>query len=236
MPLLKLDKVHVNYGDLRILRNVSIEIDEGDIVAVIGANGAGKTTLLRAISGLLRPGNGEIIFDHIQLSGLSTSEIVNLGIVQCPEGRKVFPPLTVQENLELGAYSKRAKGKRKETLEWIYGFLPILKERKEQLAATLSGGEQQLLALARGLMALPRLFMLDEPSFGLAPIITKEIFRIIREINQNGVAILLIEQNVFHALDLARRAYVMENGTIAAEGRAEELLENEAIKQAYLGL
>lgn len=236
MWLLKVDRIHVNYGDLRVLRDVSINMTEGEIVTVVGANGAGKTTLVKTISGILRSKSGEIIFDGSKLSGLSTNRIVDLGVIQCLEGRKIFPPLTVQENLELGSYSKRVREKREETLEWIYSFFPILIERRKQLAGTLSGGEQQILALARGLMALPRLFMLDEPSLGLAPLFVKEIFRIIGEINQNGVTVLLIEQDVIRALTLAKRGYVLESGIIAMEDESHALLQNKEIKQAYLGL
>jgi branched-chain amino acid transport system ATP-binding protein len=236
MSLLRLDSISVNYGDLRALRNVSIDINEGEIVAVIGSNGAGKTTMVNTISGLLRPQTGKIIFEAINLDGLSTSQIVSTGLVQCPEGRKIFPTLTVQENLELGAYSKRARKKRSETLHWVYNFSPILAERREQIAATLSGGEQQILAITRGLMALPKLFMLDEPSLGLAPLFIKEIFTIIQEINQNGVAILLIEQDVTRALAIAKRGYVLENGVIIMEGKSDVLLHDKNIKQAYLGL
>jgi branched-chain amino acid transport system ATP-binding protein len=236
MSLLRLDEVQVSYGDLPVLREVSLEIKEGEIVAVVGANGAGKTTLVKTISGLIRPESGEVLFDGNNLQGLSTSEIVNLGLVQCPEGRKIFPPMTVQENLELGAYVRRAKEKKKKTLEWVYNFFPILKERKKQLAGTLSGGEQQMLALARGLMSLPRLFMLDEPSLGLAPMIIREIFEAVEEINHSGVTLLLIEQDVIQSLKVARRGYVLENGRVTMEGTSQELLQNENIRQAYLGL
>ena len=236
MSLLKLENVHVSYGDVRALQGVTMEIKEGEIVALVGANGAGKTTLVRTVSGLMEARDGDILFGEINLNGLSTSEIVDLGIIQCPEGRKIFPPLTVQENLELGAYSKRARAKQKETLAWIYEFLPVLKNRSKQLAGTLSGGEQQMLALARGLMALPALFMLDEPSLGLAPIIVKEVFEVTEKINKNGVTILLIEQDVLRALNLASRGYVLENGRVVLEGKGSRLLESEEIKKAYLGL
>lgn len=236
MSLLRLDGVQVSYGDLRVLREVSLEIKEGEIVAIVGANGAGKTTLVKTISGLVRPESGRILFDGNNLQGLSTSEIVNLGLVQCPEGRKIFPPLTVQENLELGAYVRRAKEKKKKTLEWVYNFFPILRDRRKQLAGTLSGGEQQMLALARGLMSLPRLFMLDEPSLGLAPIVIKEIFKAVEEINQGGVTLLLIEQDVIQSLQVAQRGYVLENGRVTMEGTSQELLQNKNIRQAYLGL
>lgn len=236
MPILKMEGIQASYGDLVVLREVSLHLEEGEIVAVVGANGAGKTTLVRTISGLLRAEKGQILFEGASLNELTTSEIVNRGVILCPEGRKIFPTLTVRENLELGAYASRARGRLKETLPWIYSFLPILQERKEQLASTLSGGEQQILALARGLMGRPRLFMLDEPSLGLAPLFIKEVFRIVQEMNRNGVTILLIEQDLIHALAVAGRGYVLENGRITMEDQSQALLQNENVKQAYLGL
>lgn len=236
MPLLEAQGIQASYGDLIVLREVSLHLEEGEIVAVVGANGAGKSTLVRTIAGLMRPEKGQIFLDKVKLHRLSTREIVNRGVILCPEGRKIFPDLKVQENLELGAYSSRARGSLKETLKWIYGFSPLLEERKEQLASTLSGGEQQILALARGLMGRPRLFMLDEPSLGLAPLFIKEIFKIVQEINRNGVSILLIEQDLIHALAVAGRGYVLENGRIVLEDQSQALLQNEKVRQAYLGL
>jgi branched-chain amino acid transport system ATP-binding protein len=236
MSILKTEGIQASYGDLVVLREVSLHLEEGEIVAVVGSNGAGKTSLVRTISGLLRAEKGQILFEEARLNELTPSAIVNRGVILCPEGRKIFSTLTVRENLELGAYAPRARGRLKETLSWIYSFLPILQERKEQLASTLSGGEQQMLALARGLMGRPRLFMLDEPSLGLAPLFIKEIFKIVQEINRNGVTILLIEQDLIHALAVARRGYVLENGRITMEDQSQALLKNENVKQAYLGL
>ena len=236
MPILETEGIQASYGDLVVLREVSLHLEEGEIVAVVGSNGAGKTSLVRTISGLLRAEKGQILFEGTRLNELAPSAIVNRGVILCPEGRKIFSTLTVRENLELGAYAPRARGRLKETLSWIYSFLPILQERKEQLASTLSGGEQQMLALARGLMGRPRLFMLDEPSLGLAPLFIKEIFNIVQEINRNGVTILLIEQDLIHALAVARRGYVLENGRITMEDQSQALLKNENVKQAYLGL
>jgi len=236
MPILKTEGIQASYGDLVVLREVSLHLEEGEIVAVVGSNGAGKTSLVRTISGLLRAEKGQVLFEGTRLNEMTPSAIVNRGVILCPEGRKIFSTLTVRENLELGAYAPRARGRLKETLTWIYSFLPILQERKEQLASTLSGGEQQILALARGLMGRPRLFMLDEPSLGLAPLFIKEIFNIVQEINRNGVTILLIEQDLIHALAVARRGYVLENGRITMEDQSQALLKNENVRQAYLGL
>ena len=213
-----------------------MELQKGEIVALVGGNGAGKTTLVKTISGLMQPLSGDILFEETNICGMSTGEIVNHGIIQCPEGRKIFSPLTVEENLHLGAYSRRVRAKRRETLSWIYQFLPILENRRNQLAGTLSGGEQQMLALARGLMGQPVLFILDEPSLGLAPLFVKELFEIIGQINRQGVTIFLIEQDVLRALDLASRGYVLENGRVVLEGKTQKLLESEEIKKAYLGL
>jgi branched-chain amino acid transport system ATP-binding protein len=231
-----MEGLQASYGDLVVLREVSLHLEEGEIVAVVGSNGAGKTSLVRTISGLLRAEKGQILFEGTRLNELTPSAIVNRGLILCPEGRKIFSTLTVRENLELGAYAPRARGRLRETLSWIYSFLPILQERKGQLASTLSGGEQQMLALARGLMGRPRLFMLDEPSLGLAPLFIKEIFNLVQEINRNGVTILLIEQDLIHALAVARRGYVLENGRITMEDQSQALLKNENVKQAYLGL
>jgi branched-chain amino acid transport system ATP-binding protein len=203
---------------------------------VVGANGAGKTTMLRAISGLMRPRAGQILFDGERLDSLPSHAIVERGVVQVPEGRKIFPSLTVLENLELGSYVAAAKARRREGLEQVFGFFPRLKERERQAAGTMSGGEQQMLAIGRALMARPRLLMLDEPSLGLAPIIVKEIFRIIGEINRSGTTVLLVEQNTRQALVLSRRGYVLENGRVVLEGSGAELLGNEHVKRAYLGM
>ncbi len=236
MSLLELRGVDAAYGDLQALGDVSIAIEPGEIVSVVGANGAGKTTMLRTISGLLRPRAGEIRFDGRRIDVLATHAVVEHGVVQVPEGRKIFPTLSVRENLELGSYTRRAKAKRADTLERVFALFPRLRERTRQAAGTLSGGEQQMLAIGRALMALPRLLMLDEPSLGLAPIVVREIFRIVREINRAGMTVLLVEQNTRQALALSGRGYVLENGRVVLVGTGQELLGNEHVRRAYLGL
>ena len=236
MSLLELQDVEVAYGDLPALRGVSLEVEEGETLSVVGANGAGKTTMLRAISGLLRPRAGRILLDGARLDRMPSHVIVARGVVQVPEGRKIFPGLTVKENLELGSYVAAARAHRRESLERVLGLFPRLAERQRQAAGTMSGGEQQMLAIGRALMARPRILMLDEPSLGLAPIIVQEIFRIIAEINRVGTTVLLVEQNTRQALSLSRRGYVLENGRIALEGSGAELLGNEHVRRAYLGM
>ena len=236
MSLLELRGVEVAYGDLPALRGVSVSVEAGETLSVVGANGAGKTTMLRAISGLMRPRAGQILLDGERLDSLPSHAIVERGVVQVPEGRKIFPSLTVLENLELGSYVAAAKARRREGLEQVFGFFPRLKERERQAAGTMSGGEQQMLAIGRALMARPRVLMLDEPSLGLAPIIVNEIFRIIGEINRLGTTVLLVEQNTRQALALSRRGYVLENGRVVLEGSGAELLGNEHVKRAYLGM
>jgi len=236
VSLLELSGVEVAYGDLPALRGVSLAVEAGETLSVVGANGAGKTTMLRAISGLLRPRAGQILLDGERLDTLPSHAIVERGVVQVPEGRKIFPSLTVLENLELGSYIAAAKVWRREGLERVFTLFPRLKERERQAAGTMSGGEQQMLAIGRALMARPRLLMLDEPSLGLAPIIVKEIFHIIREINRLGTTVLLVEQNTRQALGLSRRGYVLENGRVVLEGTGAELLGNEHVKRAYLGM
>ena len=236
MSLLELQDVEVAYGDLPALRGVSLEVEEGETLSVVGANGAGKTTMLRAISGLLRPRAGRILLDGARLDLMPSHVIVARGVVQVPEGRKIFPGLTVKENLELGSYVAAARAHRRESLERVLGLFPRLAERQRQAAGTMSGGEQQMLAIGRALMARPRILMLDEPSLGLAPIIVQEIFRIIAEINRLGTTVLLVEQNTRQALSLSRRGYVLENGRIALEGSGAELLGNEHVRRAYLGM
>ena len=213
-----------------------MEIDQQKIVTIIGANGAGKTTFLKTIAGILRPTSGEIRFLGDRIDHLYPHKIVEKGLVRIPEGRKIFPSLSVLENLELGSYLPKPKAKRPESLEKVFFLFPVLKERSKQLAGTLSGGEQQMLAIGRGIMSLPRLLMLDEPSLGLAPVLVREIFRSVREINQQGTTILLVEQNVFAALDLAHDGYVLENGRIVLKGKSKDLLHNEHIKEAFLGI
>jgi len=236
--VLAINNVSAHYGGVQALHAVSLAEGEGEIVALIGANGAGKTTLLNLISGIIRPSSGQILFDNMDLASLSPEKIVELGIVQVPEGRLLFGPLTVKENLELGAYRRRGKEdkvKISEDFEFIMQLFPVLNDRLQQRAQTLSGGEQQMLAIGRGLMAKPRLLLLDEPSLGLAPLIVQEILVVIKRLKDEGTTILLVEQNARAALRISDRAYVMENGRIRIQGRAADLLENEEVKKAYLG-
>jgi branched-chain amino acid transport system ATP-binding protein len=236
MSLLELRGLEVAYGDLPALRGVSVSVEAGETLSVVGANGAGKTTMLRAISGLMRPRAGQIVLDGERLDSLPSHAIVARGVVQVPEGRKIFPSLTVLENLELGSYVAAAKARRRDGLAEVFELFPRLKERERQAAGTMSGGEQQMLAIGRALMARPRVLMLDEPSLGLAPLMVKEIFRIIGEINRSGTTVLLVEQNTRQALALSRRGYVLENGRVVLEGSGVELLGNEHVKRAYLGM
>jgi branched-chain amino acid transport system ATP-binding protein len=234
--LLRVDGIEVGYGDLTAVSDVSLEVREGEAVALIGANGAGKTTTLRAVSGLLPLRRGRIEFQGRRLDGLGPAEIVARGIAHVPEGRQLFPTMTVRENLELGARSRAARAGRAEMLQRVFELFPRLRERREQLAGTLSGGEQQMCAIGRGLMARPRLLMLDEPSLGLAPVLVKVIFEDLVRINAQGITVLLVEQNVLRALHLAHRGYVLENGRMTLSGPRDELLASGHIKQAYLGL
>lgn len=231
--LLRVDGIEVGYGDLTAVRGASLDVRPGEIVALIGGNGAGKTTTLRAISGLLPIRRGRIDFEGDRLDGLRPSKVVGRGIAHVPEGRQLFPRMTVLENLELGAGAARAL--KAESLEWVFSLFPRLRERRRQLAGTLSGGEQQMVAIGRGLMARPKLLMLDEPSLGLAPVVVRAIFDNLVEINRRGMAILLVEQNVLRALQLSHRGYVLENGQIVLDGLRETLLADGHIKQAYLG-
>jgi len=234
--LLKVNEIDVFYGDLQALRQASIEVNQGEVVSVIGSNGAGKSTLLRSISGILRPRRGKIVFNEKEISQAPTFRIVEKGISHVPEGRQIFPTMTVLENLEMGAQFSRTKKVKNETLQQVFRYFPRLKERLGQKAGTLSGGEQQMLAMGRGLMSLPELIMLDEPSLGLAPLLVSTIFEIIEKINQEGTSILLIEQNVFNSLKISDRGYVLENGQIVLDGKGQELLENPHIRKTYLGL
>lgn len=237
IALLKIEHVDVYYEDIQILHDISLEVGKGDIISLVGGNSAGKTTLISAITGLLRPRKGSIAFEGDPIHFARPDQIVNKGLVQVPEGRQLFGKLTVLENLEMGGINERAKPKRKETLGGVYRLFPILEERKHQRAATLSGGEQQMLAIGRGLMALPRLLVLDEPSLGLAPLLVKEIFNTVLHINQKeNVTILIVEQNLKASLQMSHRGYVLENGTIVLEGSGQELLQNEHTKKAYLGM
>ena len=231
--MLKIDDLFVNYGGIKAVRNVSFEVPDGKIVTLIGANGAGKSTILRTITGLVHAASGSITYNDEELTKLHTHDIVTRGITLVPEGRHVFPDMTVLENLKIGAYLR--KDNLNDDIEWVYSLFPRLKERNWQQAGTLSGGEQQMLAVGRALMSRPKLIMMNEPSLGLAPIIVKEIFKIIQEINKRGVTILLIEQNANMALNIADLAYVLETGTIALSGTGKELMANEKVKELYLG-
>jgi branched-chain amino acid transport system ATP-binding protein len=234
--MLEVKDLHVHYGTVEAVAGVSFEVGAGGIVGVIGANGAGKTTSLRALTGLVRPSGGEVRFEGVSLVGLEPHEIVRLGIGHVPEGRKLFPKMTVLENLMMGAYLKSDKAGVASSLDMIYERLPILKDRGRQLAGSLSGGEQQMLAIARALMSRPKLLLLDEPSMGLSPIMTAEIGRIIRHINALDVAIVLVEQNAMLALTVAQHGYVLETGRLVMQGKARDLLQDERVKKAYLGI
>lgn len=231
--MLKVKDLHVKYGMIEAVKGVDFELNDGEIISLIGANGAGKTTIMHAISGLISSKTGEIVLEGKDISIDKAEDIVKKGLIQVPEGRRIFQQQTVLENLKLGAYLR--KDKLDTDLQEIYSLFPILKERSEQLAGTLSGGEQQMLAIARAMMSKPKLLLLDEPSMGLAPLLVKEIFRIIKEINKRGTTILLVEQNAKMALSIADRAYVLETGKIVLSGTGEELLKSEDIKKAYLG-
>jgi branched-chain amino acid transport system ATP-binding protein len=234
--MLEVKNLHVRYGTVEAVKGVSFRVSPGTIVSLIGANGAGKTTTLRALTGLVKPSAGELRFEGASLGGLAPHQIVGLGIAHVPEGRRLFPKMTVLENLRMGAYRSTSKTDIAATLEMIYQHFPILQERGRQRAGSLSGGEQQMVAIARALMSRPKLLLLDEPSMGLSPIMTAEIGRIIRQINALGVSIILVEQNAMLALTLAQYGYVLETGSFVMEGNAEELLRDEGVKRAYLGI
>ena len=233
--MLKIDNLHVNYGGIQALRGISLEVPDGKIVTLIGANGAGKSTTLRTITGLVKAASGSIQWNGEELLGKSIDRIISEGIAMSPEGRRVFPDMTVLENLKIGAYLRKDKAEIEKDIQWVYQLFPRLQERSWQLAGTLSGGEQQMLAVGRALMSRPKLMMLDEPSLGLAPLVVQDIFRIIQEINRQGVTVLLIEQNANMALKIADLAYVLETGNITMSGTGAELLVNEKVKEAYLG-
>jgi len=235
MAMLSIRDLHVYYGQVHALKGIDLEVEQGEIVTLLGANGAGKSTTLRTISGLLRPRQGEVRFEGNLLNSVPAHRIVYMGISQAPEGRRVFSTLTVQENLNMGAYSRTDKAGIEESRARVFGLFPRLKERRHQIAGTLSGGEQQMLAIGRALMSQPKVLMLDEPSLGLAPLLVRAIFDTIREINRQGVTILLVEQNAHAALRLAHRAYVLETGRVALSGSAGELLQSERVRKAYLG-
>ena len=234
--MLEVKHINAYYGRIQALWDVTLRIEEGEIVALVGANGAGKSTTLNVISGLLHPDSGSIEFLGQRIETLSPQQIIALGISHIPEGRRLFPDMTIKENLELGAYMSSAWGKREERIEWIYEVFPVLKARSKQLAKTLSGGEQQMLSIGRGIMTEPKLCMLDEASYGLSPLMSKNILTVMRKLRDEWMTILLIEQNIKAALDVADRAYVMENGRPVLEGTSESLLQNEHVKVAYLGL
>jgi branched-chain amino acid transport system ATP-binding protein len=234
--MLEVRNLRVRYGTVEAVKGISFEVPAGAIVSLIGANGAGKTTSLRALTGLIRPSGGELRFEDVSLIGRAPHQIVGLGIAHVPEGRRLFPKMTVLENLRMGAYLRTGKTDRAATLGMIYEHFPILRERGRQLAGSLSGGEQQMLAIARALMSRPKLLLLDEPSMGLSPIMTAEIGRIIRQINALSVSIILVEQNAMLALTLAQYGYVLETGNLVMQGAAQELLRDEGVKKAYLGI
>ena len=233
--MLKIENLHVAYGGIQALRGISLEVPDGKIVTLIGANGAGKSTTLRTISGLVKAASGSITWNGEELLGKPIDKIIGSGIAMSPEGRRVFPDMTVLENLKIGAYLRKDKAEIQKDIQWVYSLFPRLEERSWQLAGTLSGGEQQMLAVGRALMSRPKLMMLDEPSLGLAPLVVQDIFSIIREINRQGVTVLLIEQNANMALKIADYGYVLETGTITMTGTGAELLANEKVREAYLG-
>ncbi|HEU6166630.1 TPA: ABC transporter ATP-binding protein [Streptococcus pneumoniae] len=233
--MLEVKNLSVHYGMIQAVRNVNFKVNEGEIVSLIGANGAGKSTILKTLSGLIHPSEGEIIYLGENIASTSAKKIVEKGLVQVPEGRHVFPGLTVKENLELGAFLRKDKEEIQKDMEAVFERFPILKERKDQDAQTLSGGEQQMLAMGRALMSRPKLLLLDEPSMGLAPIFIREIFKIIQEIQKTGTTVLLIEQNAKMALSISNRAYVLETGSVVLSGTGQELLESDEIQKAYLG-
>jgi branched-chain amino acid transport system ATP-binding protein len=234
--VLEAKKVNLAYGQMQVLKEVSLQVQDREIVSLIGANSAGKSSMLNAISGLVPLAGGEILFEGNPIHSLLSHEIIELGIIQVPEGRRVFPLMSVRENLLMGCYSRRARPKSGETLQRVFELFPRLAERSAQLGESMSGGEQQMLAIGRGLMARPKILMLDEPSLGLAPIIVDMIFKVLQEVNRQGVTILLVEQNVKESLDISTRGYVLENGRVSLEGAAKDLLENSYLKKAYLGL
>jgi len=236
MSFLQVNGIDVCYGDVQVIFDLSLRVEEGEVVSIIGGNGAGKSTLLKTISGLLEPTKGEILFENQSIQGSPPEDIVERGIIQVPEGRRLFSLMSVKDNLIVGAYNSRADKVKEETLEQVYQMFPRLKEREGQMAMTLSGGEQQMVAIARGLMAKPKILMLDEPSLGLAPILIKMIFETVRTIAEQGTTVLLVEQDVKHSLSLSDRGYVLEHGRIVLEGQARDLLDDPHIKTAYLGI
>lgn len=235
MKMLKVENLVVSYGGIEALKGISLEVPKGQIVTLIGANGAGKSTLLRSVVGLVKPKSGQIVYNGDNIIGLNSQQIVKKGLTLVPEGRRIFPNLTVLENLQIGAYMRRDKEGIQKDIDWVYEMFPRLQERSWQMAGTLSGGEQQMLAVARGLMSRPKILLLDEPSMGLAPIIVNQIYDLIREIRDSGITVLLVEQNARKALGICDYAYVLENGKINLSGSGEELLQSDAVRKAYLG-
>jgi branched-chain amino acid transport system ATP-binding protein len=234
--MLKVENLNVKYGDTQTLWEISLDVNEGELLALIGSNGAGKSTLLRAITGLLKPNRGVIQYNGVLLNNKSPNKIVELGISMVPEGRRLFPKMTVLDNLEIGAFLKEARMNRHSTLEWVWEIFPVLKERSQQIAESLSGGEQQMLAIGRALMARNKFLILDEMSLGLSPLLVKTIFKIVVQINKAGISIFIVEQNVPMTLRIAHRAYIIENGHIVGEGDAKALLKSPHVKEAYLGI
>lgn len=235
MSMLEVKDLVVSYGAIKALKGISFSVEQGEVITLIGSNGAGKTTTLHSISNLIKKESGSILFEGEDITNLSADKIVNRGLIQVPEGRRVFANMSVRENIEMGAYLRKDKEQIKKDMEWCYELFPRLKERLSQMSGTLSGGEQQMLAMARALMSKPRLLLLDEPSMGLAPILVDEIFNIVHKISSGGTTILLVEQNAFKALSIANRAYILETGSIAKGGNAADLANDDAVRKAYLG-
>ena len=234
--MLKIQEVDVFYGPLQALWGVSMEVKEGEVVALVGSNGAGKTTTLKTVMGVLKSTSGQVVLNGVDVSRAPAFQMVDKGITLVPEGRGIFPEMTVQENLDLGAYPRRARARMSDSLQWVYRLFPIIKERRNQAAGTLSGGEQQMLAIGRALMSRPSLLMLDEPSLGLSPLLTIEIFKLVEDIRREGVTVLLVEQNVYQALKVSDRAYVLETGRVTMYGQSGQLLADEGLRRSYLGL
>ena len=235
MAILEVKNLVVNYGAIRALKGISFDVNEGEIISLIGSNGAGKTTTLHSISNLIKKQSGSVVFDEEDITNLQAAQIVHRGLIHVPEGRRIFANLSVKDNLEMGAYTRNDKEKIKQDMEHVFELFPRMKERLKQIAGTLSGGEQQMLAMGRGLMANPKLLLLDEPSMGLAPILVDEIFEIIKKINEDGTTILLVEQNAFKAMSIANRVYILETGSISSSGNSSDMIKDPAVKAAYLG-